>query len=341
MFGGLGHAPAWTLAERLIAKLPGDFARVFFSDSGSVAVEVALKIAAQYWLNQGVTSRTRCLAFKGAYHGDTFATMAVGDPEEGMHALFAPHLARHDIIDLPRNPVSIAAFHRHLAANAANLTAILVEPLVQGAGGMIFHPPETLRILRKAADRYGLPLIFDEIFTGFGRTGIMFACEHAGVAPDIITLGKALTGGTLPLAATIANRKIVAAFWSNDPRQALMHGPTFMANPLACAAANASFDLFETEPRLAQAATIEAQLRAGLEPCRKLPGVRDVRVLGAIGVVQLDEVKDLAALKARLLAQDIWVRPFRDVIYLTPALTIGEAGLARLLTGIGRVLGQQ
>jgi adenosylmethionine-8-amino-7-oxononanoate aminotransferase len=338
MFGGLGHAPARRLAQRLIAKLPGDFARVFFSDSGSVAVEVALKMAAQYWLNQGDTNRHRVLAFKGAYHGDTFATMAVCDPEEGMHALFAPHLHRHDIIDLPTTPATTAAFHAHLASHAPNLTAILVEPLVQGAGGMVFHPPASLRILREAADLHHLPLIFDEIFTGFGRTGTMFACEQAGVAPDIITLSKALTGGTLPLAATIASRRIVEAFWSDDPRQALMHGPTYMANPLACAAANASLDLFESEPRLAQVAAIATQLAAELAPCRALPNVRDVRVLGAIGVVQLHEINDMAALKSRLLAENIWVRPFRDIVYLTPAFTITEPELTRLTHGIRRAL---
>ena len=338
MFGGLGHAPAWRLAERLIALLPGDFARVFFSDSGSVAVEVALKMAAQYWLNQGDTARTRCLAFKGAYHGDTFATMAVCDPEEGMHSLFAAHLAKHDIIGLPTEPLSTAAFHAHLAAHAQNLAAILVEPLVQGAGGMIFHAPAVLRVLREAADRYGLPLIFDEIFTGFGRIGTMFACEQAGVAPDIITLSKALTGGTMALAATVANRKIVDAFWSDDPKRALMHGPTYMANPLACSAANASLDLFESDPRLSQVAAISAQLKAELEPFRNLPNVCDVRVMGAIGVVQLDSIDDLPALKSRLLAQNIWVRPFRDIIYLTPAFTITETELTHLTSGVRRVV---
>ena len=341
MFGGLGHAPAWTLAERLIEKLPGDFSKVFFSDSGSVAVEVALKMAAQYWLNQGVSGRSRVLAFKGAYHGDTFGTMAVCDPEEGMHALFGPHLAQHDIIDLPTDNATTASFDAHLAANAEHLTAILVEPLVQGAGGMMFHPPATLRLLRQAADRYRLPLIFDEIFTGFGRTGTMFACEQAGIAPDIITLGKALTGGTIPLAATIASRKIVEAFWSDDPKKALMHGPTFMANPLACAAANASLDLFETEPRLAQVAAIAAQLAEELEPCRALNGIRDVRVLGAIGLVELDAIEDLPGLKSRLLERNIWIRPFRNVVYLTPALTISAGELSRLTEGIYAVLSER
>jgi len=299
MFGGLGHAPAWRLAD---------------------------------------TGRTRCLAFKGAYHGDTFATMAVCDPEEGMHSLFAAHLAKHDIIGLPTEPLSTAAFHAHLAAHAQNLAAILVEPLVQGAGGMIFHAPAVLRVLREAADRYGLPLIFDEIFTGFGRTGTMFACEQAGVAPDIITLSKALTGGTMALAATVANRKIVDAFWSDDPKRALMHGPTYMANPLACSAANASLDLFESDPRLSQVAAISAQLKAELEPFRNLPNVCDVRVMGAIGVVQLDSIDDLPALKSRLLAQNIWVRPFRDIIYLTPAFTITETELTHLTSGVRRVV---
>lgn len=341
MFGGLGHAPAWKLAERLIAMLPGDFARVFFTESGSVAVEVALKMAAQYWMNRGETERTRVLAFKGGYHGDTFATMAVCDPEEGMHRLFGPHLARHEIIGLPVDAASEAAFRAHLALHARHLTAILVEPLVQGAGGMRFHSPAVLRTLRAAADRHGLPLIFDEIFTGFGRTGTLFACEQAGIAPDIVTLGKALTGGTLPLAATVASRKIAAAFESPDPERALMHGPTFMANPLACAAANASLDLFESEPRLQQVSAISAQLQDELEDCRALPGVKDVRVLGAIGVVELDRIDHPAQLKQRLLAQGIWVRPLRNVIYLTPAFTIAKQEISRLTKGIREVLKEE
>ena len=285
MFGGLTHEPAEQLAARLAALLPGDLDHVFFADSGSVAVEVAMKMAAQYWLNRGVRTRRRFAAFRGGYHGDTFATMAVCDPEEGMHALFSGLLAEHAILDLPRDEASTAAFDDFLEHNAHGLAGILVEPLVQGAGGMVFHDAAVLRHLRRAADAHGLPLIFDEIFTGFGRTGTMFACEAAGVVPDIITLSKALTGGTMALSAAVARTHIFAAFLSEDPSHALMHGPTYMANPLACAAALASLDVFETEPRLQQVAAIGAQMREELAGCASLPSVRDVRVCGAIGVV--------------------------------------------------------
>ncbi|HEX4095207.1 MAG TPA: adenosylmethionine--8-amino-7-oxononanoate transaminase, partial [Caulobacteraceae bacterium] len=240
MFGGLVHEPALRLAQRLTDLLGAPFERVFFSDSGSVAVEVAMKMAVQAWLNRGERGRTRLLAFRGGYHGDTFATMAVCDPDEGMHALFKGALPEHPILDLPRDAASAAVLDGFLETHAHELAGIIVEPLVQGAGGMIFHAPEVLQRLRAAADRHGLLLIFDEIFTGFGRTGSMFAFEQAGVRPDIVTLGKGLTGGTLPLAATVASDKLFEAFWSDDPSHALMHGPTFMANPLACAAANAS-----------------------------------------------------------------------------------------------------
>jgi adenosylmethionine-8-amino-7-oxononanoate aminotransferase len=218
------------------------------------------------------------------------------------------------------------------------LAAIIVEPLVQGAGGMVLHTTEVLRHLRRAADHYGLTLIFDEIFTGFGRTGTMFAYEQAGVVPDIITLSKALTGGTSPLAATIASDELFAAFLADDPGAALMHGPTFMANPLGCAAANASLDLFETEPRLAQAAAISEQLNIELAACRNLPGVVDVRVLGAIGVVQLQKIDQPASLRARLVDQGVWVRPFRDIVYLTPALTTAAEDISRLTSAIQTVL---
>ena len=245
MLGGLVHEQALTLAQRLCTLLPDNLERVFFSDSGSVAVEVAMKMATQYWLNKGNRKRTKFLAFKGGYHGDTFATMAVCDPDEGMHSLFKGALPEHYVIDLPRDEKTITAFDTFLARRAEELAGILVEPLVQGAGGMIFHEADVLRRLGAAADKYQLPLIFDEIFTGFCRTGAMFALEAAEVAPDIITLGKGLTGGTLPLAATIASKKIFEAFWSDDSQKALMHGPTYMGNALACAAANASLDLFE------------------------------------------------------------------------------------------------
>ncbi len=339
MFGGLVHQPAADLARRLSALLPGDLQHVFFSDSGSVAVEVAIKMAIQYWLNKGVRGRGKCLSFKGAYHGDTFATMAVCDPDEGMHAHFKGVLAEQIIADLPEDDEKLAALDTIVARHADQLAAIIVEPLAQGAGGMIFHEAEVLRRLRRIADKYDLLLIFDEIFTGFGRTGSMFACEEARVVPDIITLSKALTGGTMALAATIARPKIFEAFFSDDSAHALMHGPTFMANALACAAANASLDLFEAEPRLAQVAAISQALARGLEPCRGQRNVRDVRVKGAIGVVELDEIADLEALKRQFIEKGVFVRPFGRIIYLTPAFTIAETDLACLTDAIVTVVG--
>ena len=339
MFGGLAHEPAYRLSTRLAALLPEPLNRVFFTDSGSVAVEVAIKIAVQSRLNRGERGRTKILAFTGGYHGDTFGTMAVCDPEEGMHAMFTGLLPEHPVIPLPRDEASMAAFDAFLAANAHMLAGIIIEPLVQGAGGMVLHPPQVLRHLRRADDAHGLTLIFDEIFTGFGRTGTMFAFEQAGVAPDIITLSKALTGGTLPLAATIATDALFEAFLSESPATALMHGPTYMANPLGCAAANASLDLFEREPRLAQVAAISAQLARELAPCRALPGVVDVRVLGAIGVVELAQIDNPAALRMALVAQGVWIRPFRNILYLTPAFTISPDELSRLCTAIFAVLG--
>jgi adenosylmethionine-8-amino-7-oxononanoate aminotransferase len=339
MLGGLVHEQALTLARRLCDLLPENLTRVFFSDSGSVAVEVAMKMAVQYWLNKGMRGRTKMLAFKGGYHGDTIATMAVCDPEEGMHALFAGTLPQHHVIDLPRDEESIAAFDAFLERHAEDTAAILVEPLVQGAGGMLFHDPRVLQHLRKAADKYNLLLIFDEIFTGFGRTGPMFALEAAEIAPDIVTLGKGLTGGTLPLAATVASRKIFDAFWSNDPMHALMHGPTFMGNALACAAANASLDLFAREPRLLQSAEIGNAMGKQLGRCIGMKGVKDVRVKGAIGVVELERMPDMSALKTALVDQGVWVRPFRNIVYLTPALTIDSEDLSKLTTAIVSVVG--
>jgi adenosylmethionine-8-amino-7-oxononanoate aminotransferase len=338
MLGGVVHEQALTLAGRLAALLPGDLEHVFFSDSGSVAVEVAMKMATQYWLNRGVRGRTQFVAFKGGYHGDTIATMAVCDPEEGMHALFAGALPEHFVVDLPRDDETCAALDSFLERHAASIAGILVEPLVQGAGGMLFHDGECLARLRRLADKYDLILIFDEIFTGFGRTATMFACEAAEVVPDIITLGKGLSGGTLPLAATIASRRIFDAFWSDDPQHALMHGPTFMGNALACAAANASLDLFETEPRLLQAAEIGKFLGPALGRCLTLPGVKDVRVRGAIGVVELEHIGNLDELKRAFVERGVFIRPFRNIVYLTPALTIDRADLDILARAIFDVL---
>ena len=339
MFGGLVHAPALTLAQRLAALLPGDLTRVFFSDSGSVAVEVAMKMAVQYWINRGARGRTQFVAFKGGYHGDTTGAMAVSDPEEGMHALFAGLLPAQHAVDLPTDDATTAALDALLTERAEHLAGVIVEPLVQGAGGMRFHAPDVLKRLRALADKHDLLLIFDEIFTGFGRTGSLFACEGAGVVPDIVTLSKALTGGTLPLAATVATNKVFDAFWSDDPKKALMHGPTFMANALACAAANASLDLFESEPRLAQVAAIARQMAEALEPCRAMPQVKEVRVIGAIGVVELKRIDDLNGLRARFIAEGVFIRPIGNVVYLTPAFTITPDELQRLTDAIVRVVG--
>ena len=340
MLGALAHEPAARLAARLAALLPDDLDHVFFSDSGSVAVEVALKMALQYWRNRGVAGRTGFVAFKGAYHGDTTGAMAVSDPEDGMHRLFAGVLPRHDFLDLPRDGATLARLEEHLERKADALAGIIVEPLVQGAGGMLFHDAHVLRCLRDLADRHGLLLILDEIFTGFGRTGTLFALEQAGIVPDIVTLSKALTGGTMALAATVARGRVFDAFRSGDPAKALMHGPTFMANPLACAAANASLDLFEREPRLAQVAAIEGTLARDLAPCRALPGVVDVRVKGAIGVVELDCAVDADALRGRFVAEGVWLRPFGRIVYLTPAFTISASELDTLTGAVLRVLGE-
>jgi adenosylmethionine-8-amino-7-oxononanoate aminotransferase len=339
MFGGLAHEPALTLARRLAALLPGGLERVFFSESGSVAVEIAMKMAVQFWLNRGIAGRTRFVAFGGGYHGDTTGAMAVCDPDSGMHALFAGLLPRHFILDLPRDEDSEAALAELLDRHAGEIAGILVEPLVQGAGGMLFHDVAVLHRLRAAADRHDLLLIFDEIFTGFGRTGSLFACEAAAVAPDIITLSKALTGGTLPLAATIATARVFDAFWSEDPARALMHGPTYMGNALACAAANASLDLFQAEPRLHEIAAISQALAQGLAPCRGMPGVKDVRVQGAIGVVELERIENLDAMRARFVAEGVFIRPFGRTVYLTPAYTISPDELATLTDAVVKVVG--
>jgi adenosylmethionine-8-amino-7-oxononanoate aminotransferase len=309
--------------------MPGDLDRVFFSDSGSVAVEVALKMAIQFWINRGERGRTKIVSFKGGYHGDTFATMAICDPDDGMHALFKGTLAEQFVVDLPRDAAQTNALDTLLAREQDRIAAIIVEPLVQGAAGMKFHAPEVLARIADAARRHGVLLILDEIFTGFARAGTLFAMEQAGVIPDIVCLGKALTGGAAPLAATVASNRIFEAFLGDDPGAALMHGPTFMGNALACAAANASLDLFESEPRLAQVARIEAALKAGLSAARDLKGVRDVRVKGAIGVVELDHF-DRNALRQRFIEKGVWIRPFANIVYTTPPFIISDDDLATL-----------
>ena len=340
MFGGLVHEPALKLASRLAALLPGDLERVFFTDSGSVAVEVALKMARQYWINGGQPKRQRIIHFRHSYHGDTFATMAICDPEEGMHTRFAAAMPKEIMAELPTTETSHAAFDQCLALHAHEVAAVIIEPLVQGAGGMKMHDAPTLTRVAASCARHNVLLIADEIMTGFGRTGRLFACEEAGITPDILCLSKALTGGTLALAATVARRHVFEAFLSDDPAAALMHGPTFMANPLACAAAHASLDLFAQEPRLAQVAAIELQLKEELAPCCQFANVSDVRVKGAIGVVEIRGEIDLTAYRTRFAELGVWVRPFGNVVYLMPPFIISPQDLRTLTSTVVQVVSE-
>jgi adenosylmethionine-8-amino-7-oxononanoate aminotransferase len=336
MLGGLVHQPALKLAERLSAMLPGDLGRVFFAESGSVSVEVALKMALQFQMARGRPNKRRFVAFEGGYHGDTFATMSVCDPEEGMHSRFKGALLEQHILAVPTED-ALPAFAARLAALADDVAAVVMEPLVQCAGGFRMHSPAVLRGIRQACDAADVLLILDEIATGFMRTGTMFACEQADVVPDIITLSKALTGGVLPLSAAIAREHVYEAFLDDDPMAALMHGPTFMGNALGCAAANASLDVFEREPRKAQVAAIEQRLAEGLEPCRSMAGVVDVRVKGAIGVVELD--REASGLRSQFIERGLWVRPFGRSVYLMPPFVIADDELEALLEGIRVVVG--
>jgi adenosylmethionine-8-amino-7-oxononanoate aminotransferase len=340
MFGGLTHEPAITLAERLTEIAPAGLERVFFADSGSVAVEVAIKMCLQFQRAAGRGARRRLLTVRGGYHGDTFGAMAVCDPVGGMHRLFTGVLPEHvfaerppDGFDSALEPRWAASVSELVAEHAHELAAVIVEPVVQGAGGMRFHSPECVALLRRLCDEHGLLLVLDEIATGFGRTGRMFACEHAAVAPDVMCVGKALTGGYMTLAATLCTGE-VAEVISGGEGAGLMHGPTFMANPLACSLALASLELLEDGGWRARVAEIEAGLITGLEPARALPGVSDVRVLGAIGVLQLEREVDLAAATSVAVEHGVWLRPFRDLIYTMPPYVIGEDDLARVSAAV-------
>ncbi len=343
MFGGLVHDGALRLAERLAQLAPGDIDRVFFSDSGSTAVEVALKMAVQYGINRGHAGRGTFVCFPGGYHGDTIAAMSVSDGDDGFAATFKGLLPEQILADLPRGPAARAAYAALLDARRGELAGVIFEPAVQGAGGMIFHDDATLRAVVEEAQARGIPVIADEIFTGFHRTGPLFACAGAGVVPDILCLSKALTGGALGMGATLARKHIFNAFLGDDLSRAFMHGPTYMANPLACAAANASLDLFAGDDYAARAAHVEGRLRDGLAPARDLPGVVDVRVRGAIGVVELEDLplERLYHLRAAFMARGLWVRPFGRIIYLTPALIMTDGDLARLTDGICRTLADE
>jgi adenosylmethionine-8-amino-7-oxononanoate aminotransferase len=320
MFGGFTHEPAVSLAARLVELTPQPLRHVFFSDSGSVSVEVAVKMCLQYQRSLGRPAKRRLLTWRGGYHGDTFHPMSVCDPDGGMHSLWTGVLPAQVFAPEPPagfDPAYAAALTALIHEHAHELAAVIVEPVVQGAGGMRFHDPEYLRVLREATRAADVLLVFDEIATGFGRTGALFAADHADVSPDVMCLGKALTGGYLSLAATLCTAEVADGI-SQGSVPVLAHGPTFMANPLACAVAGASIDLLLAGDWRGDVTRISSVLDAGLEPARGAPGVRDVRVLGGIGVVQLDHEVDVPAATRAAAAHGVWLRPFRDLIYTMP-----------------------
>jgi adenosylmethionine-8-amino-7-oxononanoate aminotransferase len=345
MFGGLTHEPAVRLCERLAAMSPAGLDRVFLSDSGSVAVEVAIKMALQFWHARGRPERRRLLTIRGGYHGDTFGAMAVCDPVTGMHGLFEGALSSHLFAARPNcrfdeacADSDIEEFDRLLETHGHEIAAVILEPIVQGAGGMWFYSPDYLRRVRRSCDQAGVLLIADEIATGFGRTGRLFACEHASVSPDILCVGKALTGGTLTLAATIASGTVSDTIGEGDPG-VFMHGPTFMGNALACAAANASLDLLDEGNWIGQVAAIGDQLVVELEACRALPAVADVRVLGAIGVVELHRPVDMAVVQPAFVEQGVWIRPFGKLVYTMPPYITSPDDVTRIADAIRTVVG--
>ncbi|MFF4103002.1 adenosylmethionine--8-amino-7-oxononanoate transaminase [Streptomyces sp. NPDC001903] len=340
MFGGLTHEPAVRLAARLVEITPPGLEHVFLADSGSVSVEVAVKMCLQYWRSIGRSGKTRLLTWRGGYHGDTWTPMGVCDPEGGMHELWSGILPQQLFADVPPSgfdaPVD-PAYADHLrsliSAHADELAAVIVEPVVQGAGGMRFHNPGYLRVLRELCDEYDVLLVLDEIATGFGRTGALFAADHAGITPDVMCLGKSLTGGYLTLAATLCTERVANGI-SQGAVPVLAHGPTFMGNPLATAVALASIDLLLGQDWQREVKRIEAGLTEGLAPARELPGVRDVRVLGAIGVVQLTHEVDVAAATRAAVREGVWVRPFRDLIYVMPPFVTGDGDVARICRAV-------
>lgn len=346
MFGGLTHEPAVRLAQRLVDITPAALSTVFFSDSGSVAVEVALKMAIQYQAARGHPARQKFLTVRGGYHGDTFGAMSVCDPVTGMHTLFSAALPAQVFAPRPAcrfggewSDADIEETARLLARHRDEVAAVIIEPIVQGAGGMWFYHAEYLRRLRALCDEHGVLLIADEIATGFGRTGRLFACEHAGIAPDILCLGKGLTGGYMTLAATLGSAEVARTICSGSPG-VFMHGPTFMANPLACSVALASIDLLLGQPWQARIAEIEAGLARGLAPCRALPQVKEVRVLGAIGVVELHREVDMRTIPHSFVARGVWVRPFGRLVYVMPAYVMNAADIATLTAAIAEVVAE-
>lgn len=344
MFGGLTHEPAIELGKKLVALTPAGLNKVFFVDSGSVAVEVAMKMALQYWQSQGNKSKKRFLSLRHGYHGDTFATMSVCDPQTGMHHLFSDTVLPQYFTEAPQCGFDEPWKSHHsddieqqIITHRDELAAVILEPIVQGAGGMRFYSPRYLETVRKLCDKYELLLIADEIATGFGRTGKLFACEHANISPDILCLGKSITGGMMTLAATLCTDNVSDMICQGEAG-VLMHGPTFMGNPLACAVANASIDLLLSTPWMTRVQAIEKQLKKELSPLSTYSHVRDVRCLGAIGVVELNTPVDMNHIQPMLVEQGIWVRPFGRLIYLMPPFIAQKEHITTLTKGVTHVV---
>jgi adenosylmethionine---8-amino-7-oxononanoate aminotransferase len=346
MFGGLTHQPAVDLAMKLVAMTPDPLQQVFFCDSGSVAVEIAMKMAVQYWYNCCLPQKQRFLTIRNGYHGDTFAAMSACDPVNGMHHLFGNILTQQYFADAPQisfdddwQQRDIDSFAALLAAHHDRIAAAIFEPVVQNAGGMRFYHPEYVRQAKALCEKYHVLLILDEIATGFGRTGKLFACEYAGVCPDILCVGKALSGGFMSLAATLTTREISETFAAGEAG-VFMHGPTFMANPLACAVSLANLALLESYDWQATIRSIETQLKAELEPCRSLAAVKDVRVLGAIGVVELHAPVDMQEIQPRFVEEGVWLRPFGRLIYTMPPYIIQPSELTTITSAIYKIVAQ-